>query len=117
MGEAYTTNASTATGWEPFELPDGSTVGEVRLLRGDDTDGGAYYAGFWRVSGEHPPAPFRYEMAKNESIYVIEGDLTIEVDDGPSLSLGPGDLASFTMGTHTTWRLTRTPFKEAFVLS
>lgn len=117
MADAFTTSADASDGWEPFELPDGSTVGEVRLLRGDDTDGGSYFNGFWRVTSAEPPPPFPYEMAQNETIYVIEGELTIEVEDGPTLTLGPGDMASFRPGTKTTWRLMRTPFREAFVLS
>jgi uncharacterized cupin superfamily protein len=114
--DPYVTNRSTG-GWEPFELVDGRTVGEVCLLRGDDTDGGAYYTGFWRVTDAQPPPPFPYEMAQNETIYVIEGELTIEVEGGASVDLRAGDLASFTPGTRTTWRLRRTPFTEVFVLS
>lgn len=115
MGDAYV--STDDAGWEPFELPGGRVVGEVQLLRGDETDGGAYYNGFWRVPAGELPEPFPYEMAQNETIYVIEGELTIEVDDGPTLDLAPGSMASFTAGTTTTWRLTKTPFKEAFVLS
>lgn len=116
MGPAYTSNERVAGGWEPFELPIGRTVGEVNLLRSEDAEP-AYYAGFWRVPAGDPPEPFPYEMAQNETIYVIEGALTITVEGGEELSLGPGDLASFVAGTKTTWRLTRTPFKEVFVLS
>jgi uncharacterized cupin superfamily protein len=113
----YRTSLDAVDGWEPFELADGSTVGEVHLLRGDETDGGAYYTGLWRVTAAEPPPPFPYEMAQNETIYVIEGELTIEVEGGPALDLGPGDVASFTPGTKTTWRLRRVPFREVFVLS
>lgn len=103
--------------WEPFEVAEGVTVGEVLLLRGDDTDGGAYYNGFWRVTSPELPAPFPYEMAQNETIYVIEGALTITVEGGPVLELEEGSIASFTPGTKTTWQVRRTPFREVFVLS
>jgi hypothetical protein len=38
--------------------------------------------------------------------------VVIEVHDGPTLDLGPGDLAS--LGRETTWQIT-TPFKEFWV--
>jgi uncharacterized cupin superfamily protein len=40
--------------------------------------------------------------------------VVIEVHDGPTLDLGPGDLASLPAGRETTWQIT-TPFKEFWV--
>jgi uncharacterized cupin superfamily protein len=116
LGRASTANERVADGWEPFELPGGRIVGELQLVRSEDGEH-AYTCGFWRVPSGDPPEPFPYDMAQNETIYVIEGELTIAVEGGEELHLGPGDLASFTAGTTTTWRLSKTPFKEAFVLS
>jgi uncharacterized cupin superfamily protein len=113
-GGPYTSSPSTGS-WEPFELPDGRTVGEAHLMRADED--GSYYAGFWRVQAGALPAPFDYVMELNETIHVVEGALTIEVEAGPTLELGAGDLASFEKGTKTRWTLREVPFREVFVLS
>ena len=81
-----------------------------------DEDGG-YYAGFWRVPAGEVPGPFDYESELDETIHVLEGALTIEVDGGPTLELRAGDLASFEKGTKTRWTLREVPFREVFVLS
>ena len=103
-----------ADGWEPMELA-GEIVGEVHSFR---SDGGErpYEAGLWRVLGALP-AHFAYDFEQNETIHVLEGGVTIELDGGPTLELSAGDVASFAAGSHSTWRVTRTPFKELFVLS
>ena len=103
-----------AEGWEPMELG-GETVGEVHSLR-SDAGGRPYEAGLWRVLGELP-APFAYDFELNETIHVLEGEVVIDVENGPSLELGPGDVASFAAGSRAVWRISRTPFKELFVLS
>lgn len=103
-----------ASEWEPLELG-GAVVGEVHSLRAEDGES-AYEAGLWRVLGV-PPGPFRYDFELNETIHVVEGEVVITVDGGPTLELGPGDIASFAAGSSATWRIARTPFKELFVLS
>ena len=103
-----------ADAWEPMELG-GAIVGEVHSLRSDAGDG-VYEAGLWRVLGELP-APFHYDFECDETIHVLEGEVVIAVDGGPTLELGAGDVASFAAGSSATWRVTRTPFKELFVLS
>ncbi len=113
MGGPWQTRVD-ADDWEPMELPTG-TVGEVHSLRSDDGER-PYEAGLWRVTGALP-APFAYDFGENETIHVLEGAVVIEVDAGPVLELGPGDIASFAAGSRAVWRITRTPFKELFVLS
>jgi uncharacterized cupin superfamily protein len=108
----YVTNLDTDS-WEPFVLEGGRVVGEIHLLRDED----GYTCGLWRVPAGEAPEPFPYEMAQNETIHVLEGELTIAVDGGPSVDLEAGDVASFTPGTKTTWRLRQVPFREVFVLS
>ena len=113
MAGPWQTNAD-ADGWEPMEL-EGAVVGEVHSLRSDEGEA-AYEAGFWRVLGELPE-PFHYDFESNETIFVLEGEVVIAVDNGRTLELGPGDAASFAAGSSATWRIARTPFKELFVLS
>ena len=90
-------------------------VGEVHVLRSDDGER-PYAAGLWRVLGQLP-SPFAYDFEQNETIHVLEGTVVIEVEDGPVLELSGGDIASFAAGSRAVWRITRTPFKELFVLS
>ena len=103
-----------AEGWEPMDLGD-AIVGEVHFLRADDGEQ-PYAAGLWRVTGDLP-APFSYEFEQNETIHVLEGIVVIEAEDGPVLELSEGDIASFAAGSRAVWRISRTPFKELFVLS
>ncbi len=103
-----------ADSWEPMELA-GEIVGEVHSLRSDDGER-PYEAGLWRVLGDLP-APFAYDFEQNETIHVLEGAVVIDVDGGPTLELGEGDVASFAAGSRAVWRISRTPFRELFVLS
>jgi uncharacterized cupin superfamily protein len=45
-----------------------------------------------------------------------EGAARIEINDGPTLQLGIGDVASIPAGAETTWHLT-VPFREFWVLA
>jgi uncharacterized cupin superfamily protein len=101
--------------WEPFEVGDGRVIGEVHFLRAEED--GSFYAGLWRMPGRDLPDPFDYEMAQNETIHVLEGEVELAVEGGPTLRLKAGDLASFRAGTSTRWTLRTVPFKEFFVLS
>jgi uncharacterized cupin superfamily protein len=105
-----------AAEWEPFALGE-LEIGEVHWLRSEESSDGAYYAGLWRIGpGEFPPE-VPYDMTMNETIHIVEGEVQIEVVDGPTLELGPGSIASFAPGTRTRWRFQKAPFKELFILS
>jgi uncharacterized cupin superfamily protein len=47
---------------------------------------------------------------------VLEGAARIEIEDGPTLDLRPGDMAALPKGAVTGWHLTL-PFKEMWVLA
>lgn len=113
MAGPWQTHVDTAA-WEPMELA-GEIVGEVHSLRSDG-GGHTYEAGLWRVLGDLP-APFHYDFECDETIHVLEGGVTIEVDGGPTLELGAGSIASFAAGSSATWHVAETPFLELFVLS
>ena len=93
----------------------GEIVGEVHSLRSDDGES-PYETGLWRVLGDLPE-PFAYDFEQNETIHVLEGCVTIDVAGGPLLELGEGDIASFAADSRAIWQISRTPFKELFVLS
>jgi hypothetical protein len=106
---AARTRVDAADSWEPNELG-----GEVHWLRNDEGER-PYYAGLWRVTG--PLERFPYEFELNETIHVLEGRVEIAVEEGPTLDLGAGDVASFPAGARAVWRVYETPFRELFVLS
>jgi ethanolamine utilization protein EutQ (cupin superfamily) len=59
--------------------------------------------------------PVRWTIPERETVLVLEGEARIEITDGPTLHLKPGDIASLPAGSETTWHLT-TPFKEFWVI-
>jgi len=65
-------------------------------------DEGGASAGLWK------PEPGRvYEdhiVPSRETILVLAGSVIIEVQDGPTLQLLVGDVATFPAGTVSTWR-------------
>jgi uncharacterized cupin superfamily protein len=90
----------------------------------DDEDGGlvhvlvedgAAMAGLWKPD----PTPSTYAglvLPARETIIVLSGTITIEIEDGPTLELGVGDMASMPKGAVTTWHPSP-DFREAWVYS
>jgi uncharacterized cupin superfamily protein len=52
----------------------------------------------------------------DETLHVLEGRVTIEVDGLEPVELAAGDVVSFPKGLASTWEI-HEPFKEFFVLS
>jgi uncharacterized cupin superfamily protein len=61
------------------------------------------------------PATTTYELTENEIIYVIEGSVSIALDDDEAVHLTVGDLAFLPKGHTSTWTF-QTPFKEIWFL-
>jgi uncharacterized cupin superfamily protein len=66
---------------------------------------------FEQVSG-----PVTYTPPARETLLVLEGTATISITDGPTLEVGPGDMASIPAGSETVWDITP-PFKEFWVIA
>ena len=96
---------------EPFE------VGKVQWLRrageGERPD---LMAGLWIVTPDEMPPGTPHEFPSDETIYIVEGAMRIEVAGGEVLELAEGDMASFNRGTKVTWTIHR-PVVEFFVYS
>lgn len=108
----YTRSVVTAQEWEPFVVG-GEAVGEVHWIRTEGAEGATLGVGLWRSE----PQSFPYPFTADETIHALEGELVIDVvDTGEKVVLQPGDVASFTKGTRSTWTVT-SPFKKLFVIS
>jgi hypothetical protein len=80
--------------------------GEAHEIVAED-DG---YAGLSRF-GEGAGDPGDWTVPHRQLLLVLEGRASIAIDGGPTLDLGPGDIASLPAGAKTTWRLTK-PYRE-----
>ena len=103
------------TEFEPFPLPevlDGDPHGQVHWLRTAGSGETTLMAGIF--VGQ--PSRFRYTFETDETFHVIEGRVTIVLDSGDSVTLGPGDIASFPQGARATWEIAE-PLRKFFVLS
>jgi uncharacterized protein len=108
----YARSTTTAQEWEPF-MAGGEAVGEVHWIRTEGAEGATLNVGLWR-SG---PQSFPYPFTADETIHALEGELVVDlVESGEQVVLRPGDIASFTKGTKSTWTATE-PFKKLFVIS
>ena len=96
---------------DEFE-PDDEAGGYVHMLFEDDVA----MAGLWKpdpeVSGSYPGLV----LPARETIVVLAGSVRIEIEDGPTLDLNEGDMASMPKGAVTTWHPSP-DFKEMWVYS
>jgi uncharacterized cupin superfamily protein len=90
----------------------------------DDEDGGlvhvlvedgAAMAGLWKPDST-PSTYAGLVLPARETIIVLSGTIRIEIENGPTLDLGVGDMASMPKGAITTWHPSP-DFKEAWVYS
>jgi uncharacterized cupin superfamily protein len=107
---------SDTKAYEPFDGLDtvlaGDPAARVAWLRTHSGGQGVLYTGMFTAQ----PSTFRYSFSGDESLHVLDGDLDIAVDGGPTVTLGPGDIASFPKGAVSTWTI-RAPFRKFFVIS
>lgn len=69
------------------------------------------YAGMTRYLED--PGPVKWTLPVRETLIVLEGTARIEIEGGPTLELGPGDMASLPGGAHTIWHVT-VPYREVW---
>lgn len=66
----------------------------------------------WPVwSKEVSKFPWEYDSV--EECYFLEGDVTVETEDGRSVSFGKGDFVSFPKGLSCTWNIKK-PVKKHY---
>ena len=109
----YVVHSADTVEYEPLFIS-GEQVGEEHELRSEGFHGNEHAASLWRTDG---PARYEYLFAGDESCYVIEGSVSIElVDTGERIELNAGDIASFAQGTRSIWTF-EGPFKKFTVIS
>ena len=96
-----------AEDWEYDE----ETGGLVHLPRADD----AVQAGLWKP-GETAGRTIELELVAHETVLVLAGTGTLQVDGGPVIELAAGDMISMPKGARTTW-VVDADFKEFWVYS
>lgn len=105
----YATRETTPS--EPFE------VGTVQWLRQPGDNGNANLAsGIWTIHPDDAPDPFDLPIEQDETIYIIDGHIRIEVQDGQTHELTAGSMASLSRGAMTRWTILA-PTTEFFVYS
>jgi uncharacterized cupin superfamily protein len=91
--------------------PDPEVGGQMHVLVEDERT----YAGMSRFLGDgtarSTTLPEPWTLPEREVIVVLEGSARIEIEDGPTLELKTGDMASIPKGATTRWHLTL-PYKE-----
>lgn len=107
----YALSVTVADDYEPFVVG-GQAIGEVHWIRTDGAEGATLVVGLWRSE----PQSFPYPFNADETIHALEGELVVDLESGETIILRPGDVASFTKGTKSTWTVTQ-PFKKLFVIS
>ena len=109
----YMVHRAGALEYQPMFI-DGEQIGEAHELRSQGSHGNEHEACLWRTDA---PARYEYLFSGDESCYVLEGAVTIELTDtGECVELKAGDAASFPKGTRSTWSFTE-PFKKFTVIS
>lgn len=85
--------------FEPMMVSEDTSVGEISWIKPGRVQ-------FWRGTEETCPQTVPYPIAREETVYVIEGSADVEFEDGTVHRLNPGDLATFELGAQTTWTFT-----------
>jgi uncharacterized protein len=81
---------------EPDQIVDGDPKVSGRVL--DTSADGKVERGVW----QHTAGVSR-DTESDELFVVLTGRATIEVEDGPTLEVGPGDVGLLHAGDRTTW--------------
>ncbi|MGV9563367.1 cupin domain-containing protein [Streptomyces sp. NPDC003480] len=76
-----------------------------------ESEDGRQVRGIWQITSGAVT-----DTEANELFVVISGSATIEVEGGPTLRVGPGDMAVLREGDRTTWTVHET-LRKAYAIS
>jgi ethanolamine utilization protein EutQ (cupin superfamily) len=103
-------------GLEPVEFGDeardGNPEGRVGYICTPEDGRSVSQAGIFQCE----PFTLAATLSGDETIFVLEGELRIELGDGSAADLGPGDVAMLPKGSDATF-IYKTRVKELFVVN
>ena len=103
----------SAAAWEPCITSDGRALGEAEWLRRRTEPGWSHTAMLWRCE----PMTFDYTFPGDETFLIISGEVRIDVkDEGETIDLRAGDVASFPKGVRSVWTILQ-PLEKFTVVS
>ncbi|MFJ4620891.1 cupin domain-containing protein [Streptomyces sp. NPDC088812] len=76
-----------------------------------ESEDGRQIRGVWQIT----PGVVT-DTEADEVFVVVSGSATIEVEDGPTLTVGPGDMAVLRAGDRTTWTVHET-LRKAYAIT
>jgi len=82
------------------------TASGAVLSKSDDS---RVVRGVWECT----PGKFRWNFTYDETVIVVKGRATVELESGETISLNPGDMAFFGRGQWSTWTI-HEPLRKAF---
>jgi uncharacterized cupin superfamily protein len=110
-----------------MDLGDGVYVSRVDTdeFEPDDDPGGFSHvlfedgeamAGLWKPDPDPSGGYAGHVLPARETIVVLAGSVRIEIENGPTLDLSTGDMASMPKGAVTTW-YPSSDFREVWIYS
>lgn len=94
---------------EPAQIVSGTPEVTGKVIW--ESEDGRQVRGIWQIT---PGVVTDTEV--NELFVVISGSATIDVEAGPTLQVGPGDMAVLREGDRTTWTVHET-LRKAYAIS
>jgi hypothetical protein len=91
------------------QVLDGSPSVTERVLH--ESSDGRIVRGLWRITEGTVT-----DVEQDELFVVLEGRATIQVEEGPTLDVGPGDVCVLERGARTTWTV-HEPLRKVFQVS
>ena len=107
VGPGVFVTAASTDEWRPHANP----AGEIHVL----CSGVGLRAGLWRSVPGVTPEHMQWTAPSREVKLVLEGTSRIEINDGPTLELKAGDIASLPKGASATWSFSA-DYKEMWIL-
>ena len=113
MREPARVRAENEDEYQPY-CTEGTDPGEIQLIRQRASDGEtALFVGLYRCA-EAFSGTTTYEH--DESFYVLSGEASVSITDGPELHIGPGEMATFKAGSSCAYTQSAS-FKKFFVIN
>jgi uncharacterized cupin superfamily protein len=115
MKSLLSSAAADDSAWQPFTWIDYEPLEgdpDIHILPLQEHENGVMLAGLATAQ----KSKFDLLMPFNETLYVIEGAIRTELEDGTVMELRPGDSGTFAKGSRVIWTIEET-LKEFFVLT